>query len=114
MPCAGGGTLSSCPGAAQLNRRPEDLLNMRGPRREHHEPVETKGDAARLRHDGERIEEILVDGIGVAVNPLPLRHFRLKALPLHGGIGQLSERVGKLDAADVKLETLGKAVILLQ
>jgi elongation factor P len=60
---------------------------------------------------GQRGEEILVDGIALAVNPLFLVHLHFEAQPLLGGIRELAETVGELHAADIKLETLGQARI---
>ena len=80
-----------------------------GTRRQHHQPVEAQRGAARRRHVRERGEELLVDGIALAVDALLLGHLRLEAPALQVGIGQLAEGVGQLHAAGIKLEALGDA-----
>ena len=60
---------------------------------------------------GEGGEEILVDRIARAVDALALVHLRLEAAALLGGVGQLAEAVGELDAAAIELEALGDARI---
>ena len=41
-------------------------------RRQHGQPVEAQGRAARLRHDAQGVEEILVDGVALAVDAVLL------------------------------------------
>ena len=77
--------------------------------RQHDQPIETEGGAGGGRHVRERGQEILVDGIALAVAALLLGHLRLQAEALQGGIGQLAEGVGQLGAAGVQLEPLGHA-----
>src|SRR3712207_8421432 len=50
-----------------------------GSRAEHREPVEAEGDPARLGHVAERLQEILVDWVALAVDPDLLLHLRLEA-----------------------------------
>ena len=78
---------------------------------EHHQPVEAERDAARLRHRGERREEILVERIALAVDALLLVHLGGEAAALLGRVGQLAEAVGEFDAAGIELEALGDARI---
>ena len=59
----------------------------------------------------QRGEEILVDRIALAVDALLLGHLGLEAAALFGGVGQLAEGVGQLDAAGIELEPLGDARI---
>ena len=57
----------------------------------------------------QRGEEVLVDGIALAVDALFLGHLCFEAPALQVGIGQLAEGVGQLHAAGIKLEALGDA-----
>ena len=57
-------------------------------------------------------EKILVDRIGLAVNPQPLRHFRLEPSALLGRIGQFAEAIGELDPAGIEFEALGETRVL--
>ena len=77
--------------------------------REHDQPVEAEGDAARLRHFGERRKEILVERVALAVDPRLLVHFGGEAAALLGRVGQLGEAVGEFDPAGIELEALGDA-----
>jgi hypothetical protein len=66
------------------------------------QPVEAKRDTARLGYDRERLQKLLVDGLGLAIDPLPLRHRGLKSLPLQNGIGQFAKTVRRFDAPDLQ------------
>ena len=65
--------------------------------RQHHQPVEPQRDAAGLGHHRQGCEEILVDRIAFAIEPLLLIHLGGEATALLGRIGQFAEAVGKLD-----------------
>jgi hypothetical protein len=99
---------------ALLNWGPDYMLNIRGARREHDEPVEAKRHATCLGHDRERLQEFFIDGIGFAIDSQPFRHLGLKPLPLQNGIGQFAKTIGKLDTAGIKLKPLRKARITLE
>src|SRR5689334_2913420 len=57
---------------------------------------------------GERRQEILVDGIGLAIAAALERLVGHEAPALRCGVGQLTEGIGELEAADIELEALGE------
>ena len=63
------------------------------------------------RHCRKRGKKILVDRIALAVDALFLRHFALEPAALLGGVIEFAKAVGKLDAANVKLEPFRDARI---
>jgi len=91
------------------DRCPEHILDVRGAARQHDEAIESERDAGAFGHAmGERRQEIFVDRIGHAIACLLLRLVRAEAPALRAGIGELAERIGELEAADIELEPLGK------
>ena len=66
---------------------------------------------ACLWHRGEGCEEVLVERVALAIDPLLLVHLDLEAAALLGRVGQLAEGVGELDPAGIELEPLGDARI---
>ena len=91
------------------DRRPQHVLDRRRARGQHHQPVEAQRDAAGRRHQGQGGEEVLVQRVALAVEPLLQRHLGLEAAALLDRVGQLAEAVGELDAAGIELEPLGHA-----
>ncbi len=69
---------------------------------------------ARLRHMRERVEKILVDRIGLAIDALARRHLRFEAAALLCRVGQFAKAIGDFDAADIKFESLGETRIASQ
>ena len=65
------------------------------------------------RHPFERIEEILVDRVALAVNPLFFVHVGDEAPALLARLVQLGEAVGELHTARIDLEPLGDTSGLL-
>ena len=55
-----------------------------------------------------RGEEILVERVALAVDPLLLRHLGLEPAALLGRVGEFAEGVGEFDPAGIELEALGK------
>src|SRR5437763_1284668 len=86
---------------ASGERGPEDPIDARRAGRQHDEAVEAERDPARLGHEVQGREEILVQRVALAVNSHLLGHFRLEAAPLLGRVRQLAERVRQLDPAGI-------------
>ncbi len=59
-----------------------------------------------------RREEVLIQRVALAVALLSLVHLGLEPAALQGGIGQLAEAVGELDATAIELEALGDAGVV--
>jgi hypothetical protein len=58
------------------------------------------------------VEEVLVQGVALAVDALLLGHLHLEAAALLLRVGELAEAVGELHAAGVELEALGHAGVV--
>src|SRR5262245_30546915 len=56
------------------HRRPQHLFDADSAGREHHQTIEAERYPAGLRHDRERRQEVLIDGIALAVDALLLHH----------------------------------------
>ena len=63
---------------------------------------------------GQRGEEILVDGIPLAIDCLFHVHLGFETAALFGGIGEFAEAVGEFDAAGIELEAFGEAIVALE
>ena len=94
------------------DRRPEHLLDAGGAGGQHHQPVEAERDAAGLRHvrRGRPGSPRRADSARRRRAPSPPS--RPEAPALLGGIGELAEAVGELDAAGIELEALGHARVV--
>ena len=97
---------------ALRHRRPQHLLDARRAGRQHHQTVEAERYAARRRHDRQRVEKILVDRASLAIEARAGGSRLDKTAALLGGIGQFAKAIGDLDAANIKLETLGETRIV--
>src|SRR6267143_3203885 len=97
---------------ASAHRRPQYLLDVLRPGRQHDEAVEAERDpGARRQPVLEGGEEILVDRVGLAVEGALLRLVRGEPRALLGGIDQFAKGVGELEPADIDLEALGETGI---
>ena len=74
------------------------------------QPVEAERDAAGRRHLRERVQEILVHRIALAVDALLLRHRRGKARALLGDVGEFAKRIAEFHPAGIELEAFGHLV----
>src|SRR6266446_8558607 len=98
---------------ALAHRRPQYLLDVVGPGRQHHQAVEAECCPGTLRQAVlEGGEEIFVDRVGLAVERVLSRLVAGEPRALLGGIGQLAEGVGELEPADIDLEALGETGIV--
>src|SRR5207248_9680953 len=98
--------------AGLAHRQPQHVFNVRRTRRQHHQTVEAERNARALRQAVvERRQEILIDRPAQAVESLLLVHVGLEPRALDGGIGELAESIGELDATGIELEALGHARI---
>jgi hypothetical protein len=87
------------------------LIDRRRAACQHHQPVETKRNAACLGHTGNRGEEVLVQRIALAVSALLFVHRKSEPPALLGGIGQFTKSIRQFDTTGIDLETLGDAWI---
>ena len=78
--------------------------------RQHHQAVEAERYSAGGRHARQGFEEILVDRVTLAMDPLFFVHGSFEARALFGNVGQLAEGIGEFYPAGVELETLGNGV----
>ena len=78
--------------------------------RQHHQPVKAERDAAGGRHARQRVEEILVDRVALAMDALFFVHGSFEARALLGNVGQFAKGIGEFYPAGVELETLGNLV----
>ena len=63
---------------------------------------------------GERIQEILIERIALAIGGLFHSHLRLEATALFGGVREFAKAVGEFDSAGVELEAFSEAKIVVQ
>ena len=92
-------------------RKQHDLADRSPPGQRHHQPIDPDPDAAGRRHPVlERLNEGLVVGLRLVIAGAGQCPLLLEPAALLVGIVELGERVGELDAADVRLEALDQAL----
>ena len=91
-------TLAPSLGRAALgHRRPEHVLDIGGAGREHHQAVEAERDTARLGHDRQRREKLLVERVVLAIKPRLFVHLDCEAPALFCGDLLFSGSIGRSD-----------------
>src|SRR5258705_221590 len=86
----------------RIDWRPQHILDARRAGGEHGQPVDPESDARRLADPPEGVQQLLVERVALAIEPLLERLIGLEAGPLLDRIGQLAEAVGQLEARDIE------------
>src|SRR6201989_3686650 len=102
----------SCAKLSPHRREEEDFPQGFGAGEHHHQAVDAEADAAGRRHSlFERLDEGLVEGLGLFVAALALGDLFLEAAPLLVGVVELAEGIGDLDAAGERLPALDQPLL---
>src|SRR4051794_10116546 len=109
MPATAGPAISERSISEVLRGEEQDVGDARRSDEQHQHPIEAYGDAGRVGHAADRVEELLVERVHGPPRLAPLALLVDEARALLGRVVELREAVAELDSTRVQLDALGDA-----